>query len=113
VKSVNEVILIGNTGSDPDIKSTASGTRVAKVGLATSWKYKDEERTDWHRLTFFGRLADIVEQFVKKGDRLYVRGRIEYSTSEKDGMTRYYTDIIVNDLVMLGQVGQKADNLPF
>lgn len=102
MKSVNEVILIGNVGADPDIRATSGGTRVAKVSLATSWKYKDEERTDWHRLTVFGRLVDVVAEWVKKGDRLYVRGRIEYSQTESDGVTKYWTDIVVNDLVMLG-----------
>lgn len=102
-RTVNEVILIGNVGSDPEIRVTTTGKRVAKVSLATSWKYKDNERTDWHRLTLFGRLVDVVEEFVRKGDRLYIRGRIEYSQTEVKGHgTRYWTDIVVTDLVMLG-----------
>ena len=106
-RSLNKVMLIGNVGSDPDIRATSSGTQVAKVSLATNRQWKDglgqqKEKTEWHRLTFFGRLVDIVDQWVKKGDRLYVEGRIEYSESESDGQKKYWTDIIVNEMVMLG-----------
>ena len=110
-RSLNKVTLIGNTGGDPDVRSTASGNRVAKLSLATSRSFQDrsgqeQERTQWHRLTFFGRLVDIVEQWVKKGDRLYVEGRIEYSQTQDDrGGTRYWTDIIVNEMIMLGSTG--------
>lgn len=122
-RSVNEAILVGHVGSDPEIRVSQGGTTVAKVSLATNHKYKDESRTDWHRLTFFGRLAQVVQDFVKKGDRLYVRGRIEYSQTESDQGVKYWTDIVVNDLVMLGdtrpQVEKAAkssgqtDDLPF
>ena len=107
-RSLNKVMLIGNIGSDPEIRMTPSGSKVGKVSLATNRTYQDrsgqqQERTDWHRLTFFGRLADIVEQWVNKGDRLYVEGRIEYSQTQDDqGGTRYWTDIVVNEMVMLG-----------
>jgi single-strand DNA-binding protein len=107
-RSLNKVLLIGNVGSDPEIRATASGSRVAKVSLATNRQFQDrngqnQERTEWHRLTFFGRLADIVEQYVKKGDRLYAEGRLEYSqTQDEKGGTRYWTDIVVNEMVMLG-----------
>ncbi len=109
-RSLNKVILIGNVGSDPEIRATASGARVAKFSLATNRKYQDrggqqQEKTEWHRLTLFGKLVDIVEQWVKKGDRLYVEGRLEYSQSEKDGQTRYWTDIIVQEMIMLGSGG--------
>ncbi len=110
-RSLNKVTLIGNTGGDPDVRSTASGNRVAKLSLATSRSFPDrsgqqQERTEWHRLTFFGRLVDVVEQWVKKGDRLYVEGRIEYSQTQDDrGGTRYWTDIIVNEMIMLGSTG--------
>lgn len=110
-RSLNKVMLIGNVGSDPEIRSTSSGARVGKVSLATnrSWQGRDgqtQEKTEWHRLTFFGRLADIVEQYVKKGDRLYVEGRIEYSQTQDDkGNTRYWTDVVVNEMVMLGGAG--------
>ena len=110
-RSLNKVLLIGNVGSDPEIRATTSGSRVAKVSLATNRQFQDrsgqnQERTDWHRLTFFGRLADIVEQYVKKGDRLYAEGRLEYSqTQDENGGTRYWTDIVVNEMVMLGSGG--------
>ena len=110
-RSLNKVLLIGNVGNDPEIRATSSGSRVAKVSLATNRQFQDrtgqnQERTEWHRLTFFGRLADIVEQYVKKGDRLFVEGRLEYSqTQDENGGTRYWTDIVINEMVMLGSGG--------
>ena len=106
-RSLNKVMLIGNVGSDPEIRATSSGARVAKLSLATNRSWSDragqqQEKTEWHRLTFFGRLVDIVEQWVKKGDRLYVEGRIEYSQTEADGVTKYWTDIVIQEMVMLG-----------
>ncbi len=109
-RSLNKVMLIGNVGNDPDVRATSSGTQVAKVSLATNRQWKDgsgqqKEKTEWHRLTFFGRLVDIVDQWVKKGDRLYIEGRLEYSESETDGQKKYWTDIIVAEMVMLGSTG--------
>jgi single-strand DNA-binding protein len=103
-------MLIGNVGSEPEIRATSGGARVAKLSLATNRSWSDrsgqqQEKTEWHRLTFFGRLVDIVEQWVKKGDRLYVEGRVEYSQTEGEGGTRYWTDIVVNEMVMLGSTG--------
>jgi single-strand DNA-binding protein len=100
-------MLIGNVGSEPEIRATSGGARVAKLSLATNRTYQDrtgqqQEKTEWHRLTFFGRLSEIVEQWVKKGHRIYVEGRIEYSQTQDDqGATRYWTDIVVNEMVML------------
>ncbi len=110
-RSLNKVMLIGNVGSEPDVRTTPSGAKVAKVSLATNRKFQDrggqqQDKTEWHRLTFFGKLADIVEQYVKKGDRLYVEGRLEYSQSQDDqGAARYWTDIVAQELVMLGAGG--------
>jgi len=107
-RSLNKIMLIGNVGSDPEIRATSGGARVAKLSLATNRTFQDrsgqqQERTDWHRLTFFGKLVDIVEQWVHKGDKLYVEGRIEYSQTQDDqGGTRYWTDVVVNEMVMLG-----------
>lgn len=106
-RSLNRVTLIGNVGTDPDVRATASGARIAKFSLATNRTWKDsaggtQEKTEWHRLACFGRLVDVVEQWVKKGDKLYVEGRIEYSQTEKDGVTRYWTDVLVSELIMLG-----------
>ena len=107
-RSLNKVMLIGNVGQEPEVRVTPSGAKVAKVSLATNRSWKDKsglqkEDTQWHRLTFFGKLADVAEQWVRKGDRLYVEGRIEYSTTTgEDGTVRYWTDVIVNEMVMLG-----------
>ena len=106
-RSLNKIMLIGNVGDDPDVRTTSSGTPVAKMSLATSrqWTNKDgskQEKTEWHRLTVWGKLADVVERYVKKGDRLYVEGRIEYSESESDGQKRYWTNVNVLEMVMLG-----------
>jgi single-strand DNA-binding protein len=110
-RSLNKVMLIGNIGSEPEIKTTGAGTKFAKVSLATNRTFKDrqgqqQEKTEWHRLTFWDRLAELVEQYVKKGDRIYVEGRIEYSTTEDDkGNQRFWTDITVNEMVLLGGAG--------
>ena len=106
-RSLNKVMLIGNVGSEPEIRATASGNRVAKLSLATTRKWKDgsgeqKEKTEWHRLTVWGELVDVVERYVKKGDRLYVEGRIEYSESESDGQKKYWTNVNVREMVMLG-----------
>ena len=107
-RSLNKVMLIGNVGMEPEIRSTTGGTRTARIRLATSRSWTDrntnqqQEKTEWHNLKFFGRLVDIVEQWVKKGDRLYVEGRIDYYQYEKEGVTMYGTDVVVNEMVMLG-----------
>jgi single-strand DNA-binding protein len=110
-RSLNKVMLIGNIGSEPEIKTTGGGTKLAKVSLATNRTFNDrsgqkQERTEWHRLTFWDKLADLVEQYVKKGDRVYVEGRIEYSQTEDDkGNQRFWTDIVVQEMVLLGGSG--------
>ena len=117
-RSLNKVTLIGNVGNDPEIRATSSGARVAKLSLATNRSFQDrsgqqQERTEWHRLTIFGRLVDVIEQWVKKGDRLYVEGRLEYSQTQDDqGGTRYWTDIVVNEMIMLGSVGPSGGGAP-
>lgn len=108
-RALNKVMLIGNVGAEPELRTTPSGTRVAKVSLATNRTWNDrsgqqQEKTEWHRLTFWDRLAEIVERYVHKGDRLYVEGRIEYSQTQDDqGNVRYWTDINVREMIMLGQ----------
>lgn len=111
-KSVNKVILVGNVGKDPDIKYTPSGVPVAKVSLATNEKYKDksgewQERTEWHNLVFWQRLAEIVGEYVKKGSKVYVEGRLQTSNWEdkQSGEKKYRTEIVVADLVLLGANG--------
>ncbi len=114
MRSVNRIALLGNVGQVPEVRTTASGQKIAKVSLATSerWSGKSgqpEERTDWHRLVCWGPLADVVERHVSKGDRLYIEGSIRYSTSEKDGVTTYWTEINVRELVMLGGASGRSD----
>lgn len=112
-RGVNKACLLGNVGNDPDVRATSSGARLARISLATNRSFKDragETRDDvqWHNLVVWGKLVDVVEKWVKKGDRLYVEGRIEYSQSEKDGQVRYYTNIVVSELLMLGSSSGQA-----
>lgn len=109
-RSLNKVMLIGNVGADPEMRSTPGGMRMAKVSLATSRTFTDrsgqqQEKTEWHRLTFWDKLAEIVERYVKKGDRIYVEGRVEYSTTGEGEQTKYWTDINVREMMMLGGSG--------
>ena len=111
-RSLNKVTLIGNLGNDPEVRSTTGGNRVATFSLATSRSWNDasgskQEKTEWHRCVVWNtkssQLADIVEKYVKKGDKLFVEGRIEYRQwQDKDGQTRYSTEINVRELIMLG-----------
>jgi single-strand DNA-binding protein len=106
-RSLNKVQLIGNVGAEPEIRTTAGGKRVAKLSIATSRTFNDrngqkQEKTEWHRLTAWDRTAEIIEQYVHKGDRLYVEGSIEYSqTEDEQGKPRYWTDIVVREMLML------------
>jgi len=107
-KSVNKVILLGNVGKDPEIRSTPSGTIVATVTLATSDRQKDaqgnwQDRTEWHNLVAFTRTAEIIRDYVKKGTKLYVEGRIQTRSwdDKESGQKRYRTEIIINDLSLL------------
>ena len=105
-RSVNKVILVGNIGRDPDIQTTNGGTKVAHVSLATSRRVPRngsfEDRTEWHRLTLWDRLAQLAEDYVRKGDRVYVEGRIEYDSFEKNGVTIPTAEVQVRELVLLG-----------
>ena len=112
---INKVILIGNIGGDVKIVKTKDGSQIAKASLATSEKYKDKsgnktEKTEWHNLVFFGKLADVAEKYVKKGDRLYVEGKINTNTYEKDGKTNYFVSIVVNQMQMLGGTTRESNN---
>ncbi len=111
-RGVNKVILIGNLGNDPDVRYTAGGAAVANISLATaeSWRDKDsgemQERTEWHRIVFFGRLAEIVNEYLKKGSQIYVEGRLQTRKwQDKDGVDRYTTEIVANEMQMLGGRG--------
>jgi len=107
-KSVNKVILLGNVGKDPEIRSTGGGTMVANFTLATSDRFQDaqgnwQDRTEWHNLVAFKRLAEIVRDYVKKGSKLYVEGKIQTRSwdDKETGAKRYRTEIIVNDISLL------------
>lgn len=104
-RSVNRIILVGNVGSDPDVRRTATGTPVAHLSLATNRRFRrngeDQERTDWHRLTFWARSAETVEQYVRRGARLYVEGRLEYGSYERDGQSVPTADVIVHEFMFL------------
>ena len=109
---VNKAILIGNLGSDPEVKYTPSGVPVANVSLATNESWTDrsgerQERTEWHRLVFWRKLAEIVGQYLRKGSKVYVEGRIETrSWEDQSGQKRYTTEIVVNDMQMLDSRGE-------
>jgi single-strand DNA-binding protein len=112
-KSVNKVILVGNLGKDPEIKYTPSGTPVAKFSLATNERYKDkagewQDRTEWHNIVAWQRLAEIVGEYVKKGAKIYIEGRIQTSSwdDKQSGEKKYRTEIIAQDLVLLGGRGE-------
>lgn len=107
--SINKIILVGNIGRDPDVQATASGRKVAHVSLATSRRFQHtdgaqewEERTEWHRLTLWDQLAQLAEDYIRKGDRVYVEGRIEYDSFERNGITIPTAEVVVRELVMLG-----------
>ena len=104
--SLNRVFLIGNCGGEPQMKTFASGNKVAQITLATSERYKDrngeqKEDTEWHSVQAFGKLADVVERFVRKGMLLYVDGKIRTRSYEADGRTIYRTEIVADHIQML------------
>ena len=103
MSSVNKAILVGRCGQDPEVKFLPSGAAVANVSLATSEKYKEEVQTEWHRLVFFGKLAEIVGQYVTKGSLIYVEGKIKTRKwTDQSGQDRYTTEIVCDSMRMLG-----------
>lgn len=106
-KSINKVILIGNVGQDPEVRPCKDSV-VANISIATSKSYKNKEgekveTTEWHRLVVFGKLAEIVQKYVKKGSKIYIEGELKTRKwQDKEGMDRYTTEIVVNDLSLLG-----------
>ncbi|AKM31049.1 single-stranded DNA-binding protein [Pandoraea faecigallinarum] len=110
--SVNKVILVGNLGADPEVRYMPSGDAVANIRLATTDRYKDKqsgefkEMTEWHRVSFFGRLAEIVNEYLKKGSSVYIEGRIRTRKYQaQDGTDRYSTEIVADQMQMLGGRG--------
>ncbi len=111
-RGINKVILIGNLGADPEVRYSASGSAITNARLATSDQWKDkqtgeqQERTEWHRVVFFGRLAEIAGEYLKKGSKVFVEGRLQTRKWQgQDGQDRYTTEIVVNDMQMLDGPG--------
>lgn len=114
-KGVNKVILIGNLGQDPEVRYMPNGNAVANVSLATSESWKDkntgetQEKTEWHRVVFFRRLAEIVGEYVKKGSKIYVEGRLQTRKwQDNNGQDRYTTEIVADQMQMLDSRGGSA-----
>lgn len=106
--SVNKVIIVGNLGADPETRYMPSGDAVTNIRVATTDRYKDKasgemkEATEWHRIAFFGRLAEIAGEYLKKGSQVYVEGRLKTRQWEKDGQKQYSTEIVAEQMQMLG-----------
>ncbi|QHJ81145.1 MAG: hypothetical protein [Caudoviricetes sp.] len=113
-RGVNKVILVGSLGNDPDVKYTQGGSCITRISIATNSQWKDkegnkQERTDWHRVVFFGKLAEIAGEYLRKGASVYVEGSLKYDKyTGSDGVEKYSTDIVANEMQMLGgkQEGQ-------
>lgn len=116
-RGVNKVILVGNLGNDPETKYTQGGMAITRISLATTSVRKDrdgnqQEETQWHRVVFFGKLGEIAGEYLRKGSQVYLEGEIRYSTYEKDGEKRYSTDIIANEMQMLGGRSESSGERP-
>lgn len=114
-RGINKVILVGNLGNDPETRYTPSGAAVTTISVATSESWTDkqsgqkQERTEWHRVKFFGRLAEIAGEYLRKGSQVYIEGSIRTDKyTDKQGIERYATDIIANEMQMLGGRGDGA-----
>jgi single-strand DNA-binding protein len=113
-RGINKVILVGNLGADPETRYTPTGTAITTIRIATSESWKDkqtgeqQERTEWHRVKFFGRLAEIAGEYLKKGGQVYVEGRLRTEEYEKEGIKRWSTDIVADEMQMLGSKGGGA-----
>ena len=107
MSGVNKVILIGNLGSDPELRDTSGGTQVCNFRLATNEQYKDKDgnkqtRAEWHSIVTFGKLAAICAQYLRKGKQIYIEGRVQTRSWDKDGVTKYKTEVVANQMLMLG-----------
>ena len=123
-RGLNKVMLIGNLGADPEIRYTAAGAPVANVSLATaeSWRDKDSgelrEKTEWHRVVFFGKVAETIEKYVSKGSQIFIEGKLQTRKwQDKEGNDRYTTEIVASEMRMLGKRGENTastdrDNAP-
>ena len=118
-RGINKVILIGNLGADPEVRYMPSGSAVTNIRVATtdSWKDKQsgeqQERTEWHNVAFFGRLAEIAGEYLRKGSQVYIEGRLQTRKwQDKSGADRYTTEIIANEMQMLGGRGGTTGSMP-
>ncbi|MBN2183707.1 MAG: single-stranded DNA-binding protein [Candidatus Krumholzibacteriota bacterium] len=117
MSGVNKAILVGNLGSDPELRHTGSGTTVANFSLATSENFKNREgerqtRTEWHKVVAFGKLAEICGQYLQKGKQVYIEGRIQTrSWEDQAGNKKYTTEVIANQMVMLGRAGDGGSRI--
>lgn len=121
-RGINKVILVGNLGNDPELRYSQSGSAMCSISVATSESWKDKttgeqkERTEWHRVKFFGKLAEIAGEYLKKGSQVYVEGRLRTDKyTDKNGVERYTTDIYADDMQMLGgkpSEGGRQSNVP-
>ena len=115
---INKVILIGRLGRDPEIRYTPDGRAIANFSIATSeeWRDKDsgekKERTEWHRIVVFGKMGEICGQYLSKGRQVYLEGRLQTRSWEKDGVTRYTTEIVANDVQFLGSRSDQESSRP-
>jgi single-strand DNA-binding protein len=115
-KSVNKVILVGNLGKDPEVKYTPQGTAVAKITVATSSSYKDktsgewQETTEWHNVVLWQRLAEVAGEYLKKGNKVYIEGRLQTRSwdDKTTGQKKYMTEVVANELVMFGGGGERG-----
>ena len=113
---INKVILVGNLGQDPEVKYTAGGAAVTTLSLATSesWKDKDtgqdQEKTEWHRVVLWRRLAEIAGEYLKKGSKVYIEGQLQTRKWEQDGQTRYTTEIVGRDMQFLDSRGNTSSD---
>lgn len=116
MKGVNKTIIVGTLGADPETRYTPSGTAIASIRVATNESWKDKqtgeqkERTEWHRIEFFGRLAEIAGEYLKKGSQVYIEGKLRTDEYEKDGVKRYSTKIIADQMQMLGGKQEGANS---
>lgn len=117
-RGINKVILVGNLGNDPETKYTQGGMAVTRASIATTSVRKDregnaQERTEWHRVVFFGKLGEIAGEYLRKGSQVYVEGSIKYDKyTGQDGVERYSTDIIADEMQMLGGRGEGGGDRP-
>lgn len=114
-RGLNKVLLIGHLGKDPELSYTNNGMAIAKFSLATTEGRKNsegnwEDSTEWHNIVMFGKTAENAGQYLKKGSQVYLEGRISTRKYEKDGQTRYFTDILVNTMLLLGRKGDSSSS---